>query len=272
MRPNRLRQLIASGETIVNGWLSVPSSYLAEGAGRQGFDSVTVDLQHGMIGFETAIAMFQGISATDAVPLARVERLAPSLVMRLLDAGAMGVICPMISTAKDARALVAATRYPAAGTRSFGPARGLLYGGPDYFERANGEVMAIPMIETARGVEEIDAILAVEGVDMVYVGPNDLALDLGQGPGAERGPGRTSEAIAHVLARAREAGVPAGIFCADGAMARRRAGEGFALVTPGNDFGTLMRSMREAVAAARSGRSSHGMATAEPARRAATGY
>ncbi len=264
MRENRVRQLLKAGETVVNAWLSVPSSYLAEGAGHQGFDAVTVDMQHGMIGFETAIAMFQGISATRAVPLARVERLEPSLVMRLLDAGAMGIICPMISGAEDARAFVSAARYPGRGTRSFGPARGLLYGGADYFERANDEVLVIPMIETARAVDEIDAILAVEGIDMVYVGPNDLALDLGERPGAERERGRTADAIAHILERARSKGVATGIFCADADMAARRRAEGFDLVTPGNDFGTLMRAMRDAVATTR--------ASVEPSRVAATGY
>jgi len=248
MRENTLRKLLADGVPITNAWLSIPSGYLAEGAGHQGFDSVTVDLQHGLIGFETAVSMLQAISATPSMPLVRAPSNDAEAIMHLLDAGAYGVICPMISTPEQAAQFVAACRYPPEGSRSFGPARGKLYGGPDYFENANAQIMAIPMIETAQALENIDAILAVPGVDMVYVGPNDLALDLGARPGAELEDGATSEAIAHILQRAKAANVATGIFCGDAPLAQRRLREGFDLVTPGNDFGLLMGAMSHAVA------------------------
>ena len=110
-------------------------------------------------------------------PLVRVPSLDAALLMRVLDAGAYGVICPMISSAKQAEELVDACRYPPVGSRSFGPARGLLYGGADYVAHANAEILVIPMIETVEAVRNIDAILAVEGVDMIYVGPNDMAVN-----------------------------------------------------------------------------------------------
>ena len=250
MRKNTLRTKLSNREPVVNAWLSIPSSYLAEGAGHQGFSSVTVDLQHGLIGFETAIHMLQAISATSAVPLVRSPSKEPETIMHLLDAGAYGVICPMISTPQETEAFVATCRYPPHGNRSFGPARGKLYGGPDYFSGANGEVMAIPMIETALALSNIDEILAVPGVDMVYVGPNDLALDLGEGPGAEFEGGATTRAITHILARAKAAKIPTGIFCGNGDVAKRRLDEGFDLVTPGNDFNTLMDSMQREIAKA----------------------
>ena len=112
MRPNELRRLLAARTPILCGWLSIPSSYLAEGAGHAGYDCVAVDLQHGMIGFESAVGMLQAISATPAVPLVRVPALEPHAIMHLLDAGAYGVICPMVSTAEEARSLVSACRYP----------------------------------------------------------------------------------------------------------------------------------------------------------------
>lgn len=248
MRRNILRRMLANSEPIINAWLSIPSGYLAEGAGHQGFHSVTVDLQHGMVGFETAVAMLQAISATPAVPMVRAPSRDGEGIMRLLDAGAYGVICPMISTPAQARDLVAACRYPPEGARSFGPARGKLYGGDDYFEHANDEILAIPMIETAEALENISAILEVPGVDMIYVGPNDLALDLGEKPGAELTDSATSRAIASILTAAKSAGVPAGIFCANGEAGHRRIAEGFDLVTPGNDFNTLMAAMQLAVA------------------------
>lgn len=247
MRKNSLRSLLNRKAPIVNAWLSIPSSYLAEGAGHQGFASVTVDLQHGMIGTESAIAMLQAISATPAVPLVRAPSKSPEAVMHLLDAGAYGVICPMISTPDEAAGFAASCRYPPVGMRSFGPARGKLYGGADYFETANEEILAIPMIETAQALAEIDSILRVPGVDMIYIGPNDLALDLGERPGAETGPSATTDAIAHILSRAQAAGVATGIFCSTGHLARRRMEQGFNLVTPGNDFNLLMSAMATAV-------------------------
>lgn len=247
MRPNALRQRLAAGEIAINGWLSIPSSYSAEGIGHSGVHSATVDLQHGMIGQADALHMLQALSATPAVPLVRVPALDGPVVMRMLDAGAYGIICPMISTVDETAALVRACRYPPGGERSFGPSRGLLYGGPDYVAHADAEIMVIPMVETVAAVENIDAILAVEGVDMVYLGPNDLAFGFDGNVGPDRS--RSEEAMAHVIARARAAGIPVGIFCANAAEARRRVEEGCQLVTPGNDFGQMMRAMRESVAA-----------------------
>ena len=245
MRANLVKSRLASGETVVNAWLSIGSSYSAEGVGHSGVHSVTVDLQHGMLGFPEALHMLQAISATPAMPMVRVPALDPAQIMHLLDAGAYGVICPMISTPEEAAALVSACRYPPHGTRSFGPSRGLLYGGPDYVAHANETVMAIPMIETAEAVERIDEILAVPGIDMIYLGPNDMAFAI---DGHVRHPRSASEqAMARVLRAAQARGVPAGIFCADAAEAAARLEQGYALVTPGNDFAHLTRSLSGAV-------------------------
>lgn len=246
MRENSLRARLRAGEPAVNGWLSIPATYSAEGLGWCGFHSVTVDLQHGMIGYQCALGMLQALSATPATPLVRVTALDAAMIMKLLDSGAYGVICPMISTREETEAFVSACRYPPVGTRSFGPSRGLLYGGADYVARANEEIMVIPMIETPAAVENIDAILNTPGVDMIYVGPNDLAMVMdGTNTGSRPA---SSAAIRHILSRARAANVPAGIFCADAAEARSRLDEGFALVTPANDFGLLTRAARSAIA------------------------
>jgi len=245
MRPNTIRTRLAASQVVVNAWLSIASTYSAEGVGHSGVHAVTVDLQHGMLGFSDALAMMQAISATPATPMVRVPGLNVEQIMHLLDAGAYGVICPMISTPEQAATLVAACRYPPVGKRSFGPSRGLLYGGADYVAGANETVMAIPMIETAEAVARIDEILAVEGIDMLYMGPNDLAFEL---DGDVTHPRPKSEAaLLDVLAAAKRRGVPVGIFCGSGEEARKRVEQGFHLVTPGNDFGHLTRSMREAV-------------------------
>ena len=245
MRPNQIRTRIAAGEIVVNAWLSIPSTYSAEGIGHSGVHSVTVDLQHGMLDFSDALPMLQAISATPATPLVRVPSLAPPQIMQLLDAGAYGVICPMISTPEQAAELVATCRYPPNGKRSFGPSRGLLYGGPDYVAKADDTVMVIPMIETAEAVDRIEEILDVDGIDMIYLGPNDLAFELDGHVGLPRP--KSEAALIHVLEAANRHGIPAGIFCTSAEEARSRAKAGFRLVTPGNDFAHLNRSMREAV-------------------------
>ncbi|MGQ7845155.1 HpcH/HpaI aldolase family protein [Granulosicoccus sp. 3-233] len=245
MRANLVKKRLASGEPVINAWLSIASSYSAEGVGHSGVHSVTVDMQHGMLGFQEALHMLQAISATPAIPLVRVPSLDPARIMHLLDAGAYGIICPMISTPEQAACLVAACRYPPIGNRSFGPSRGLLYGGQDYVAQANDTVLAIPMIETAEAVKRIDDILAVDGVDMLYLGPNDLAFEM-EGRVTQPRP-NSEKAIESVLASAGKSNMPVGIFCADAAEARKRIDQGCALVTPGNDFAHLTRSLSGAV-------------------------
>lgn len=251
MRRNHLRDLKAAGKPIVNAWLSIGSSYAAESVAHQGFDAVTVDGQHGMMGFDVALTMLQAISTTEAIPLVRPSRNDPAEIMRFLDAGAYGVICPMISTAEDAATLVSACRYPPAGTRSFGPARGLLYGGSDYLARANEEILTLAMIETAEGLANLDAIVATPGLDGIYVGPNDLALALDHPPLAESLEPDMIAAVERICAAVAAAGKIAGIFCSGGAGAAQRIAEGFDLVTPGNDAALLRGAMAAAAKAAR---------------------
>lgn len=251
MRRNKLLAKKAEREPIINAWLSIGAPYAAETIAHQGFDAATVDCQHGMIGFDMAVAMMQAISATPAMPLVRPSGLKPTEIMRYLDAGSYGIICPMISTADDAAALVRACRYPPLGERSFGPARGLLYGGADYLNHANREILVLAMIETAAGIDNIDAILSVEGLDGIYVGPNDLSLALGYRPKNEPEEQIVCEAIEHVRARTAAHGHISGIFCSNGPAAAMRLRQGFDLVTPGNDAALLRNVMAEAVAATR---------------------
>lgn len=251
MRVNNLKTALAENRPVVNGWLAIPSSYSAEIMGHQGYDAVTVDLQHGMIDFASALAMLQALSATPAVPLVRVADDTPAQIMRVLDAGAYGVICPMISTPDQARRFVSACRYSPEGIRSFGPARGLLYGGADYPQHANREILTLAMIETREGLANIDAILDTDGLDGVFIGPNDLSLTLTGAASAESKHPDMLAAIERVVSRCREKRKTAGIFCTSGAAAAQRIAEGFNFVTPANDVMQLGRASREAIALAR---------------------
>lgn len=248
MRRNRLRELKAAGTPILNAWLSIGSSYAAEIVAHAGYHAVTVDCQHGMMGWDATLTMLQAISTTDAVPLVRPASNDAPEMMRYLDGGAYGLICPMISTRADAEAFVAACRYPPIGTRSFGPSRGLLYGGPDYAALANDEILTLAMIETAEGLANLDAIVATPGLDGIYVGPNDLALALGSPAKPESDEPVMTQAIERIRVATVKAGKIVGIFCSGGEGAARRVREGFDLVTPGNDAMLLKAAIAQSLA------------------------
>jgi 4-hydroxy-2-oxoheptanedioate aldolase len=251
MRPNRLRELWSAGQSAVNGWLAIPSGFAAETMAHQGWDSVTVDLQHGMIDTAAAIDMLTAISTTAAVPLARVPWLEPGIIMKMLDAGAYGVICPMVSSVDEAARFVSCTRYAPRGTRSFGPARALLYAGEDYPRYADATVVRFAMIETAAALDALDAILAVDGLDAIYVGPSDLSLALGCRPVLDDVDAPVAQAIEHIAVRARAHGVIAGIHNGSAAATRQRLAMGFRFVSIASDARLMAAAAQQALAEVR---------------------
>ena len=235
MRQNQLRKTWKSGGAVVNGWLAIPNSFSAETMAHQGWDSLTIDLQHGVIDYAAMVPMLQAISTTNTVPVVRVPWLEPGILMKALDAGAYGVICPMVNTREDAQNLVAWTHYAPRGTRSFGPVRALLYGGADYAQHANETIVTFAMIETAKALDNLDAILSVEGLDAVYIGPSDLSLSLGCAPTMDDLDPKAAEAVDHILERAKAHGVVAGIHNAAPEAALKRIAKGFQFVTVSSD-------------------------------------
>jgi 4-hydroxy-2-oxoheptanedioate aldolase len=235
MRPNKLRQIWAEGGAAINGWLAIPNGFSAETMAHQGCDTLTVDMQHGVIDYQRAIEMFTAISTTETVPVARVQWLDPGHLMKALDGGAYGIICPMISTAEDAEKLVSWTRYPPEGSRSFGPIRGLLYGGADYPDKANATVVVFAMIETQAGLDNLEDILRVPGLDAVYIGPSDLSLALGCRPTFDDVDKPVAEAIEFIVAKAKEHGKVAGCHNGSAEYALRRIEMGFQFVTVTSD-------------------------------------
>jgi 4-hydroxy-2-oxoheptanedioate aldolase len=185
MREYRLRTLWRDKLPAINGWLTVPSGVSAETMAHQGYDSLTIDMQHGLIDYQAMLSMLQAISTTPTVPIVRVQWLEAGILMKALDAGAYGVICPMINTRADAQKLVARTHYAPRGTRSFGPTRASLCGGLDYAQHADDTIVTFAMIETAQALDNLDSILSVEGLDAIYIGPSDLSLALGGKPAFE---------------------------------------------------------------------------------------
>ena len=251
MRENTLRTIWARGEAVVNGWLSIPSAFSAEVMAHQGFDSLTVDMQHGVVDYQVAVTMLQAVSTTPVIPLARVPWNDPARLMKILDAGVYGVICPMISTRAQAEALVAACKYPPRGYRSFGPVRASLYAGSDYGDRADDDIVVMPMIETAEALKNLDAILSVPGVGAIYVGPADLSLALGCKPRLDQTDPPVVEAQQMIAEACKRHGVVAGIHNATAAYALRMIAAGYQFVTLASDNRLLAAKAAEEVAAVR---------------------
>jgi 4-hydroxy-2-oxoheptanedioate aldolase len=246
VRENRLRNIWREGGVVANGWLHVPSSFSAEVMAHAGWDSLTIDMQHGPVDYGSLVPMLQAISTTDTVPVVRVPWNDPGLVMQVLDAGCYAVICPMINTREEA--FVGACRYPPAGYRSYGPYRATLYGGEDYAEGADETVVTIAMIETRGALENLEEILGVAGLDAVFVGPSDLGQSLGHGPGVDREEPEVVEAIDGVLAAARELGLAAGIFTGSSGYASRMVEKGFRFVNVSTDARLMAGAAAEVVA------------------------
>jgi 4-hydroxy-2-oxoheptanedioate aldolase len=204
-----LKQNWAAGKPAFGGWCSSGSAFTPEIMASEGFDFVGLDVQHGLYGYESVVSAIRAVNTTPAASIVRVPSLDPAFAGKVLDAGAHGVIFPMVETADDAAAAVAACRYYPRGARSFGPIRaGVLFG-------RDPEVLAslavcIVMIETARAVDNVDQIVAVEGVDAVFIGPGDLAITYGMAPAAAPVPGVHADAIEAVRQTATNAGLAVG--------------------------------------------------------------
>ena len=231
MRPNRLREMWKAGKRATNCWLAIPSSHSAEIMAHQGWDSVLIDMQHAPTDFAMAYQMLVAVSTTDVVPIVRVPGNEPSAVMRVLDYGAYGVMCPTIDTVEECKRFVGAARYAPQGTRSVSPGRAALYGGPDYLAKANETILTIAQIETKRGLENVDAIARVPGLDMLFIGPSDLGLSLGRAAKPDQTDPVVVAAIDRILAAARMTGIGAGIFCASPDYGLQMMQKGFDLVT-----------------------------------------
>ncbi len=251
MIANRLKQIWAEGQPTLNGWLSIGNPFTAEIMAAQGYDSLTVDAQHGALDYGMLLPMFQAMRASGVVPLARVPWLEPGIIMKVLDAGAYGVICPMVNSAEDAARFVSYLRYPPLGQRSFGPTRVSFAAGPNYAAEANQNILAFAMIETRTAMENLDAIAATPGLDGLYIGPADLTISLTDGrlpPGFDREEEEIVAAIKRILAAARANGLRAALHCGTPEYAAKVIGWGFDMVTVSGDTRLLAAGAGASVA------------------------
>ncbi len=247
-----LRSKLRERPVCINGWSLLPTAAAAELLARCGFDSITLDMQHGFHDYASVVACLQAMHAYDVTPLVRVPWNEPAILGRVLDAGAWGIICPMINTARDASALTSACLYPPVGQRSNGPVRAALYGGSTAYQNtANQTIVLLPQIETREAVANIEGILDVEGVGGIYVGPSDMALSLGLSPDLDREEPEILALYGRLVEATARRGLVAGIHNASPDYARRMIGLGFTLVTVASDGGLLSGGAIKAIERAR---------------------
>ncbi len=242
-----------AGRATLNGWLAIPSLHTAEAMARQGWDSLTIDMQHGLSDYQSAVAMLAAIATTPTVPMARVPWLEEGIIMRMLDAGCHGIICPMINSRGDAERFVRACRYAPVGSRSYGPIRAAMVSGADYHVTANAEVLAIGMIESREALDNLDEILAVDEMKAIYIGPADLSLALGCTPKFDQEEKPVVEAIEHIVRSAKARGKFVGIHNATAGYARRMVALGADFVSVSSDLRLMMAGAEAVVAEFRKG-------------------
>jgi 4-hydroxy-2-oxoheptanedioate aldolase len=248
----RLGKVWERGEAALNGWLSIPSTVTAEMVARQDYDSIVVDLQHGLIDYQTALTMIQAIAAgSDATAIGRPPWNEPGIIMKLLDAGAWGILCPMVNTPDDAETLVRTCHYAPRGQRSVGPTRAMMVYGPSYIQDANRHVITLAMIETREALDNVEAIARTPDLSGLYIGPSDLAPSLGYPIQIDPTGADVMAAIERILNAAKAAGIKAGMHCMMPDYARSMAEKGFDFVTLGNDVRMLTTELAARVGAFR---------------------
>ena len=235
---NQLRERWSEGETAFGAWISLRDPIIAETAASAGFDYVCIDLQHGLNDYDRMVDALAAMARTAATPLVRVPWNEPGIIGRVLDAGACGVIVPMVNSVDEAYRAASACHYWPSGTRSFGPITSGARGGFPGTQAANEQVLCIPMIETHEAVHHIDAILDVPGIAAVYIGPADLSITYGLRPAMDQDDAEWNAAIASVVASCATREVIAGVHSA-APLAAKRVGQGFRMVTVASDLGAI---------------------------------
>ena len=236
---NKLLEIWKENKPVINGWLSIPNSFTAEAFGKMGWDSITIDMQHGQSDYSTSIPMLQALSASPSTPMVRVPWYEPGIIMRMLDLGVLGIIAPMINTKEDCEKFVSYCYYPPIGQRSFGPMRAQLVHGPDYFSNANKNVLSFAMIETQQAVDNLDDILSVPNLTGVYIGPADMSSSYGLKPKFDVKEDPVYSNIKLIAKKANEYGKIAGIHNGTTQYAKEMIDIGFKLVTISSDFRSM---------------------------------
>ena len=244
---NNLLEIWKSNKPVINAWLSIPNSFTAEAFGKMGWDSITIDMQHGQNDYQSSIAMLQGLSRSESLPMARVPWSEPGIIMKMLDLGVMGIIAPMINTKDDCEKFVSYCYYPPNGQRSFGPMRAQLVHGSNYFNRANENIVSFAIIETKQAVENLDEILSVPNLTGVYIGPADMSSSYGLQPKFDVKEDPVFSNIKLIAKKAKEHGKIAGIHNGSTDYAKEMIKIGYKFVTILSDFRVMSSNSQKIV-------------------------
>ena len=255
MRKNKVKSLWQEGKAPTVAWLDTADTFVAETIANIGFDVLVLDMQHGMaIGPDRAALWLQAVSTTDTMPMVRVPWNEPFFIQWVLDAGAYGVIVPLVNTREEAVKAAGACRYPPIGYRSAGANRARLYGGVDYFKQANKEIICLVMIEDIKTVAHIETLADVPGIDGFYIGPSDLAVSMGLGPPEYRESTKHAEACNQVLETAKSHGLICGIHCGSPGEVVQRTSQGFMFCPAISGIGSLAVAASAALQQVRGGK------------------
>jgi 4-hydroxy-2-oxoheptanedioate aldolase len=247
MKNNKLIQSWSEGKTTLNGWLSIPEGFSAEIMAHAGFDSLTIDMQHGINDYLKTVDMLRAINTTKTTTMVRVPWLDPVHIMKILDAGVHGIICPMINNKEEAQKLIEYSYYPPRGKRSFGPIRAKFVFEGNYAQVANDSLLIVAMIETQEALDNLEDILSVEGIDAVYIGPADLSFNLGFSPKFDQEEPYILEQIKHILKTAKKYNKYAGIHNGTVDYALTMKDLGFDFVTIGSDANFIINGANNVV-------------------------
>ncbi len=252
---DQLSSKIRSGKAVFSAWSGIPSQYVAEACARTDFDTVTLDMQHGA---QTTQSVTDGIGAIRLAGKPAIVRIPVGrfdMASRALDLGASAVIAPMINSVADARAFAESMKFPPLGGRSWGPHRAITLGGYEsnqaYLESANADSLAIAMIETREALDALDDILAVDGIDGIFVGPSDFSIAWSGGKTVNPVLDDMMEGVAEIARRAKAAGKFPAIFVFDPGVVAQYAGYGYQLFAMATDGLYIARGAGDLVAAAR---------------------
>jgi 4-hydroxy-2-oxoheptanedioate aldolase len=247
MRANKTKAAAIAGTPALGIMCNSASPLVAEHLGHAGYDFVIVDMQHGENNLDNMQVMLQALSTTGTTPLVRVPANMPVYIQRVLDLGAYGVIVPMVNTPEEARQAVASVRYAPQGERSWGPTRATMYSGAGYFAESPKELLTLVMLESAGGLKNVEAIMAVDGVDGCFVGPKDLGISLGHSPDLPDLPDEAEQAVRTIFAAARGTGKIAGVHTFGPAEAKKRIDGGATLLSVSSDTAIMRASSSAAL-------------------------
>ena len=236
MFKNTILDIWKNGKAVVNGWLSIPNSFTAESMSKMGWDSLTIDMQHGINDYSNAIPMLQAMSNSSVVPFVRVPWNEPGIIMKMLDGGTCGIIAPMINNKEECEKFVSYCHYPPLGQRSFGPMRAQLVHGSEYIQNANSQIITLAMIETKEAVENLDEILSVKNLSGVYIGPADMSLAYGLKPQFDVKEDPVFSNIKLIVRKAKEHDKVAGIHNGTTRYAKEMIALGYQFVTISSDY------------------------------------